>query len=115
MKGYQPVELPSLDTLATHNPEHGFVRSILAWIAIRLSEQAETLRLGIDVHVITVTYLGSYPALGIVYLKPEPTDLEEWVIEEGEKLLANFSLDHFSRFVKENRTAFLVKLDEGLS
>jgi len=114
MKGHQVVELPSLDQIVSLNPESGMARSILAWIAFCLSERAIQEGLGMRIDLIKVQYISEYPALGIFYFSDkveEIIDQEEWVVQESEKLLSSFSLNLFSKFLKENRQSYISKID----
>jgi hypothetical protein len=66
-KGYQVVEPKALDRLIANSLQRDFAVATLSWLCqiIRL-ELAEHLQF-IDVEVICVTYMGSYPAIGIHY------------------------------------------------
>lgn len=111
MPGYQIVELPSLNDIIVCNPENGFAKSILAWLAYQLSAIAKSQDLGIRVDVIMVKYISEYPALGIFYYSEETEDKGQWIVSEGEKLLSNFSLDLFSKFLRQNREPYLLVLN----
>lgn len=118
MKGHQVVELPSLGPIVSlNNLEPGMARSVLAWIAFSLSKKASEEDLGIRIDLITIQYISEYPALGIFYfsdLLEEIDDQEEWLIKEGEEMLADFSIIAFDNFLKEHRQSYISCL-EGMN
>lgn len=100
MKGYQVVEIESLDKFITSEHLSTYI-SLLIWVASCINNMPK-LSTHIQVDVIKVEYLGAYPALGIKYLAEGQDDFEPVVHEEYEKLVAQTSVYELLKFIETN-------------
>lgn len=97
--GYQIVEPKSLSDLLVRSEHEEFSIAVCAWLIDRLRTNlaAELMELRLD--VIWVTYMGSYPAIGIQYLKEDASNVGPRIESEIEGILASASLVDFIQFL----------------
>ncbi|MCU0447466.1 MAG: hypothetical protein MUE85_21420 [Microscillaceae bacterium] len=99
-KGYQIIEVPSLDYINTRYDLQELGCMVILWI---INNLRDTFEEELEFDLIKVVYLGSYPAIGVHYLKqPASKSYEDEVIEKAEKILEDFSLSKFLSYVKSN-------------
>jgi len=74
-KGYQVIEPRMLDALFSHPIHDVFAVAILTWLCGLLRLEFEEYLDKVEFDVICVTYMGSYPAIGIHYKNKSLQDI----------------------------------------
>ncbi len=104
MKGYQVVEPPELNPLLVNATYHTFAVAILTWLCKSLKLELRDYLDQVDIDVICVTCMGSYPAIGIHYKDPECDDVSVFVQTTISRLLLNKSVWELVGFIGEDKT-----------
>jgi hypothetical protein len=86
-KGYQIIELFALDQLVKRTERHEFLVLVLNWLIQQINAVAGDRLRHVEIEVITVTYFGSYPALGVHYKGGDKTDAGPLVESIADELL----------------------------
>jgi hypothetical protein len=97
MEGYQIIEIDELDDLL--NYDRKMFITILLLVINSIKNKYENQ---IEIKIIKVTYVSSYPSIGVKYLNENFQDLEDDIINEFKKILHNSNLSVFLSFFNEN-------------
>jgi len=98
MKGYQVVELDCLNEMISNDMSISIMYFLLE--NIRNNRLFEN----VDLEIIKVTYLGSYPAIGIHYKDPcNKMDYEQDVQKACNHIIQQFKVEDFIYFIINNR------------
>ena len=100
-RGYQIIEPSALQPLFSSPLYDVFAVAMMTWLCDLLRLELQDHLQQVDFEVICVTYLGSYPAIGIHYKDEDYQDvgpLAETVIE---RILREKSALEFARFIAE--------------
>ena len=99
MKGYQIIEPKALHPLFSNPVHHVFAVAIMSWLCeimrVELQEHIEH----VDFNVICVTYMGSYPAIGIQYKNQEYQDIAPLVEVTIDRILTEKSILELTGFI----------------
>src|SRR5689334_14716915 len=87
MNGYQILEPEFLSRLVQRPNQFDFAVALLHWIVQCLKEELGGQMDRVDIDVIPVKYLGSYPALGIRYGEQNAPDLEPMIRDHIERIV----------------------------
>jgi hypothetical protein len=82
-KDYQVISPDDLGYLVCRRELHRFAVVALYWLIKRLRvELADDLK-SVELEIIRVTYYGSYPALGVHYIRDEGSDIHVENVDVG--------------------------------
>jgi hypothetical protein len=98
-KGYQIVEPSALDSLLTVPSSHVFAMLILSWLCERLPHELPGHVHHVEFEVIGVSYMGSYPAIGIHYKEKNPQDVGPLVEAAIDRLLRDKPVLDLIKFI----------------
>jgi hypothetical protein len=102
-KGYQIVEPRALDELIREPRNRMAAVAVLSWVCEMLRLELQNRCQRVEFEVINVTYLGSYPAIGIHYLDKDPQDIGPIVQATVDRILQERSaLELISFIAQEN-------------
>jgi hypothetical protein len=102
-KSYQVVESPLLDGYMTTSLQCEIVVAILHWLIKEIkSSLAEQLE-HVELDVIRITYLGSYPAIGICYRDASRGDVGPLVESSISQLLNEKQVINFIKSLTDHR------------
>lgn len=111
-KSYQIVEPPSLEKLIG-NPFQPVVGiAVLEWAIARLKTREPRLFEDIDVEVIAITYMGTYPGIGIHYKRENPDDVGPALSDAIDELIRGVSFTDFLSFVEVSNSSWNEKWQE---
>lgn len=99
MEGYQIIEIDELDDLLNYDRKMFISILLLVINSIKKNHKYDNQ---IEIKIIKVTYVSSYPSIGVKYLNKNPQDLEDDIINEFKKILNNSNLSVFLSFFNEN-------------
>jgi hypothetical protein len=114
-KGYQIIEPRVLDPLLARPTNHAFALLILSWLCERLPQELSEHAQQVEFEVIGVSYMGSYPALGLHYKEPNPPDLGPLVEATVDRLLRDKPVLDLVKFIEANKVDWKKNVDDLLA
>lgn len=72
--GYQVIEPSSIGKFISNSTHASFAVAILGWAIEKLKSEEASLIEGLRIQVIAVSYMGTYPAVGVHYGNPTAKD-----------------------------------------
>ncbi len=101
--GYQIVEPPSLGTVIAIPSQQPLAVAVLTWVIDRAKSQFEYLSDELSVEVICVTFVGSYPAVGVRYLQENPQDRGPEISDAIDAVMRSMSVADFVSFAEKSK------------
>jgi hypothetical protein len=105
-KGYEIVEPASLATLLGNPLQASVAVAVLEWAIARIKAQAPHLLDGVDVEIIPVTYMGTYPAIGLRYRKESTDSISPILSNAIDEFVRSISFDDFLSFVDKSNVSW---------
>lgn len=102
-KGYRLIEPLSINPLVVDTRYHEYAIIIMKYIIYCLFQNLGHKLDNIEIEVIKVTYLGSYPALGLHY-SPFDKSLENLIENEVDKIVNNLTINKLIVFISKSNT-----------
>lgn len=99
VKGYQIFEPELLNELVTNTFQHAFAVAILNWLCVLVRLELKEHLQHIEVEVIVVTYMGSYPAIGIHYKTDGYQDMKPIIEKLCDRFLKERSALELAQFI----------------
>lgn len=97
--GYQIIEPPSLSTLLGSPSQAAVEVAVLTWVIHSIKLHSAQLFDEVSVEVIAVSYLGTYPAIGIRYKHDDPQDLGPAISDTIDDFVRHASFNDFASLI----------------
>ena len=99
-RGYQIIEPDIIGKWLGTKIHQGILYCLLVWLVNMLKQQDKYVQKlsEVEIEIIEVKYIDSYPAIGIHYKNPNTEDLHDYVTLKIEEYLKEISVSNFLNY-----------------